>query len=77
MLEGVPDEGAQEYRAFVHRQGKTANVVGHVEPQRDEVEAVDGLPVIEATVDFPGVPEVKNGVEPELIMKAKRLGLNL
>lgn len=77
MLEGVPDEGAQINRAIGHTKGKTSDVVGHVEPQRDKVEAVDSLPVIEATVDFPGIPEIKNGVEPELIIKAKRLGLNL
>lgn len=54
-----------------------ADAVSHTEFERYEVEAVDVFPVIEAAEDFPGVPEEKDGVEPELIMEVKRLNLNL
>ena len=54
-----------------------ADAVSHTELERYAVEAVDVFPVIETTVDFPGVPEEKDGVEPELIMEVKRLNLNL
>ena len=54
-----------------------ADAVSHTEFERYKVEAVDVFPVIEAAVEFPGVPEEKYGVEPELIMEVKRLKLNL
>ena len=54
-----------------------AEAVSQTEFERYEVEAVDVFPVIETTVDFPGVPKEKDGVEPELIMEVKRLNLNL
>ena len=55
----------------------TADTVSNTELERYEVEAVDVFPVIEAALYFPGVPEEKDGVEPELIMEVKRLNLNL
>ena len=55
----------------------TADTVSYTELKRYEVEAVDVFPVIEAAVYFPGVPEEKDGVEPELIIEVKRLNLNL
>ena len=55
----------------------TTDTVSYTDLERYEVEAVDVFPVIEAALDFPGVPEEKDGVEPELIMEVKRLNLNL
>lgn len=77
MHQAVPDEGAQVDGTIGHGDGMTADAVGHVELQRDEVEAVDVFPVIEPTEDFPVVPEIENGVEPKFVVEAKRLGLNL
>lgn len=54
-----------------------AYAVGHVELQQDEVEAVDVFPIIEAADDFPVVAEIENGVQPEFVVEAKRLSLNL
>ena len=76
MHKAVPDEGAQVDGTIGHRDGMTANAIGHIELQRDEVEAVDVFPVIEPTEDFPVVPEIENGVVPKLVVEAKRLGFN-
>ena len=77
MLERIPDKGSKVHRSICHTDSMSSDAVGHVKPQRDEVEAVDVLPLLEAAVDLPGIAEETDGVEPELIVKAKRLGFNL
>ena len=77
MFEGVPDEGAQVDGTIGHGDGMTSDGVGHVQLQGDKVEAVDVFPVIVPADDFAVVPEIEDGVEPELVVKVKRLGLNL
>ena len=72
MLEGVPDEGAQVDGTIGHGDEMTADTVGHVELQRNEVEAVDSLPVIKPTEYFPVVPEIENGVEPKLVESKRK-----
>ena len=77
MLDGVPDEGAQVDGTIGHRDGMTSDRIGHVQLQGDEVEAVDVFPVIVPVDDFAVVPEIEDCVEPELVVKEKRLGLYL
>ena len=76
MLQAISDEGSQVNGAIGHGDGMTADAVGHVELQWNEVEAVNIFPIIEPTEDFPVVPEIKDCVEPVLIIKLAGKGLN-
>ena len=61
MVQGGLDEGAEPHGVWGHF-GHPAAAVGHLEVEGDEVESVAVFPLVEAGVDFRGVPVEELGV---------------
>ena len=72
MVPDCLDEGTQPNGVGSQFGGDSGDAVGHLHVQRDEVEPVDVLPVVEVLVDGVGVPVERLGEETLLLGRAQR-----
>ena len=71
MVEGILDKGAQPYRIWSQLDNYPGDTVGHLQIQRDEVEPVNVLPLVEMGVYHIGVTVEGLGEETLLLGRAQ------